>query len=107
MADEYNRTTEAEIAEGVLIILSLRHSGKGHFEDLFRTLPKVLDLTAEDLTQSESRPSEAVWQQRLRNITSHKNSDGNYIKEGFLIEIDGGLMITDDGRRRATPPKKT
>ena len=47
MPDERNRTTESEIAEGVLTILSLRQSGKGYFEDLFRTLPKVLDLTDE------------------------------------------------------------
>ncbi|MDX0667241.1 hypothetical protein GOD61_30865 [Sinorhizobium medicae] len=106
MPDERNRTTESEIAEGVLTILSLRQSGKGYFEDLFRTLPKVLDLTDEDLARSESRPAEAVWQQRLRNITSHKGSEGNYITEGYLVDIDGGLMITDGGRRRASPPKK-
>lgn len=105
MPDERNRTTEGEIAEGVLTILSLRQSGKGHFEDLFRTLPKVLDLTEEDLARSESRPAEGVWQQRLRNITSHKGAEGNYITESYLLEIDGGLMVTDEGRKRASRVK--
>ncbi|KOF17909.1 hypothetical protein AC244_16250 [Ensifer adhaerens] len=106
MPDEHNRTTENEIAEAVLSILALRSSGKGQFEDLFRTLPKILDLTDADLARSESRPAEQVWQQRVRNITSHKGSEGNYITDGFLEEIEGGLVITDKGRSRAAPAKR-
>ncbi|MGK9052130.1 hypothetical protein [Neorhizobium petrolearium] len=101
MPDELGRTTENEIAEAVLTVLSLRTSGRGRFEDLFRVLPKVLELTSQDLERSESRPGEFMWQQRLRNITSHKASEGNYIYEGFLQEIDGGLIITDAGRSKA------
>ena len=100
MSDDSGRTTENEIAEAVLTILATRKSGKGLFEDLFRVLPKIIDFTSLDLEKSTSRPAEFIWQQRLRNITSHKMSEGNYIYEGFLQEIAGGLLITEAGRSR-------
>lgn len=103
MPDELNRTTENELAEAALSILALRKSGKGEFSDLFKAIPKVIDLTDEDLIQSDTRPAEHLWQQRVRNITSHKEAEGNYIAAGYLEEIPGGLMITDAGRARAKP----
>ncbi len=106
MSDATGRTTELEIAEGVLSILAARKSGKGDFSDLFRVLPKVIPFTPNDLEESSSRPGEYLWQQRLRNITSHKGAEGNYITEGYLKEVDGGLIITDTGRERARPLAK-
>jgi hypothetical protein len=106
MPDTQNRTTENELAEAVLSILALRKSGEGQYANLFHVIPKIINLTEADEEQSESRPSEYVWQQRVRNITSHKSADGNYISSGFLEEIDGGLRITQAGRSRAKPAQK-
>jgi hypothetical protein len=106
MPDEQGRTTENELAEAVLTILALRSSGRGEFSDLFRAIPKVVGLTDADLAQSPSRPAEHIWQQRVRNITSHKGAEGNYITEGYLEEIEGGLAITDAGRKRAKKPQR-
>ncbi|NKL20900.1 hypothetical protein [Rhizobium leguminosarum] len=103
MPDASNRTTESELAEAVLSILAIRTSGKGAFADLFRVIPKIISFTAEDEETSSSRPGEFSWQQRVRNITSHKGAAGNYITDGFLNEIDGGLEITSAGRARAKP----
>ncbi|MCH4560373.1 hypothetical protein [Mesorhizobium jarvisii] len=103
MPDSMNRTTENELAEAVLSILALRKSGEGEFSNLFQLIPKILPLTDEDMAQSDSRPAEHIWQQRLRNITSHKNAEGNYINAGFLEEIEGGLKLTHTGRARAKP----
>jgi hypothetical protein len=103
MPDQFNMTTESELAEAVLMILALRASGSGKFEDLRRAIPKVIVLTAEDLATQPSRPTEEAWEQRVRNITSHAGSEGNYITDGFLSPIDGGLQITDAGRLRARP----
>ncbi|MGO7156585.1 hypothetical protein [Rhizobium leguminosarum] len=100
MPEALNRTTESELAEAVLSILALRKSGSGLFADLCRALPKVIPLTAEDMEESPSRPGEYLWQQRVRNITSHKGSEGNYITDGYLTDIKGGLKITDEGRAR-------
>ncbi|NEJ98636.1 hypothetical protein [Rhizobium ruizarguesonis] len=106
MPDTSNRTTESELAEAVLSILAMRKSGQGSFEDLFRIIPKVISLTPEDDETSPSRPTEHSWQQRVRNITSHKGAEGNYISGGFLKEIGGGLEITGAGRARAKPVTK-
>ncbi len=45
------------------------------------------------MKQSETRPNEAIWEQQVRNITSHKNSPGNAIYEGKLAAIPGGLAL--------------
>ncbi|WP_373413498.1 hypothetical protein [Ensifer aridi] len=90
MPDEFNRTTENELAEAVLTLLALRQSGKGRFEDLFRLIPKIIELTPEDLTKSESRPAECMWQQRVRNITSHKG-----VEEITLRQVISSTSMAD------------
>lgn len=100
MPDEYNRTTEAELSEVVLQILAEVPNGQASFGELIAKIPQRLNLTSEDLTASQTRPGEAVWEQRVRNIKSHKNAFGNIINEGYAIEIPGGLQITEAGRRR-------
>ena len=106
MPDEHGRTTENELAEAALSILALRASGEGDFANLFKLIPRIIRLTDEDLTQSPTRPAEYLWQQRLRNITSHAGAEGNYITDGYLEEIPRGLRITDAGRARAKPVQR-
>jgi hypothetical protein len=60
---------------------------------LWRKSQNHVSLSAEDLKQSDTRPNEAVWEQQVRNITSHKDSPGNAICEGKLIAIPGGLAL--------------
>lgn len=100
MPDHLNRTTEFEISRVVLSILASRPNGSASVGELVSEIPRYLNLTRTDLDQSESRPNEANWEQRVRNITSHKGTPGNYIYEGFLKPIPGGLCITEAGRLR-------
>jgi len=93
MPDQHGRTTEAEIAEVVLEILSQRSSGEASYAELVHEIPQRISLTETDLAPSPSRPNEAVWEQRLRNITSHKNAEGNFIFEGRLKDVPGGLSL--------------
>jgi hypothetical protein len=58
-----------------------------------REIPKRVNLSFEDLKQSTTRPNEAIWEQQVRNITSHKDSPGNAIFEGKLVAIPGGLAL--------------
>jgi hypothetical protein len=51
-----------------------------------------------DLKISETRPSEELWVQRIRNIVSHRDVIGNFIHEGLLSYSDGMLRITPEGR---------
>ncbi|MCA1524347.1 hypothetical protein [Bradyrhizobium yuanmingense] len=87
------RITEAEIADIIVDYLNEKTSGQASIKELVREIPNRVSLSAEDLAQSLTRPNEAVWEQQVRNITSHKKSPGNAIYEGRLVAIEGGLAL--------------
>jgi hypothetical protein len=88
-----SRITEAEVAEIVEDILSDRPNGEATIAQLIDEIPNRVTLSAEDLAKSPTRPNEAVWEQQVRNITSHKGSPGNAIHDGKLIAVPGGLRL--------------
>lgn len=87
------RITEAEIAEIVIDYLSEKTSGEASIAELVEEIPNRVQLSAEDLQPSSTRPGEAIWEQQVRNITSHKASPGNAIHDGKLIAVPGGLAL--------------
>jgi hypothetical protein len=87
------RITEAEIADIVEKILAERPNGEATIAELVDEIPNRVVLSAEDLAPSTTRNGEALWEQQVRNITSHKASPGNAIYEGRLIAIPGGLKL--------------
>ena|ERR1044072_1268847 len=91
-------TTEKQIARVVEAILRERPDHKATVADLIKEIPKRIKLSPEDLEQSPTRPNEPVWHQRVRNIRSHKSSQGNAIYEGRLVAIPGGFAL---GRKAA------
>jgi hypothetical protein len=74
-------------------VLKSRTSGQATIKELVAEIPNHIRLSDEDMKQSETRPNEAVWEQQVRNITSHKGSPGNAIFEGRLAAIPGGLAL--------------
>jgi hypothetical protein len=88
-----SRVTEAEVAEAVEAILLDRSSGRATIKELVAEIPSRISLSADDLAQSQTRPNEALWEQQVRNITSHKASPGNAIYEGKLVAIPGGFAL--------------
>jgi hypothetical protein len=88
-----SRITEAEIADIVEVILTERPSGEATIAQLVHEIPNRVVLSAEDLAPSPTRKHEAIWEQQVRNITSHKASPGNAIHDGRLISIRGGLRL--------------
>jgi hypothetical protein len=88
-----SRVTEDEVAKAVEAVLKSRTSGRATIKELVAEIPSHLKLSAEDLRQSDTRPNEAIWEQQVRNITSHKKSPGNAVYEGKLVAIDGGLAL--------------
>ncbi|TWI71306.1 hypothetical protein IQ16_02925 [Bradyrhizobium huanghuaihaiense] len=88
-----SRVTEDEVAKAVETILQASAAGRATIQELVAELPNHLTLSEEDLKQSETRTNEAVWEQQVRNITSHKASPGNAIYEGRLVAIPGGLAL--------------
>ncbi|MGE3066306.1 MAG: hypothetical protein AB7K67_12005 [Hyphomicrobiaceae bacterium] len=93
-----NRTTEQEIAVAVLRICADAPSGECTTAELKRLIPQYINLTPDDLAQSPTRANEAVWEQIVRNIVSHRTVEGNIIAEGYAEHIPGGIKITDAGR---------
>src|SRR3569833_486922 len=87
------RITEAEIAEIIVGYLNEKPSGQASILELVNEIPNRVTLSAEDLAPSPTRQNEAVWEQQVRNITSHKKTPGNAIYEGKLVAIPGGLAL--------------
>jgi hypothetical protein len=88
-----SRITESEIAEIVEAILDERPNGEATIAELVDEIPNRVVLSAEDLAPSTTRRGEAMWEQQVRNITSHKGSPGNAIHDGKLVAIPGGLKL--------------
>ena len=98
MPTKKNRTGEPAIAMGVLEFLSTLPEGEASMADIKKAIPDYVPLTEADRAESVTRKGEELWEQQVRNITSHKDDPGNFIFESFLEAVDGGLRITQDGR---------
>jgi glycine cleavage system pyridoxal-binding protein P len=95
-----NRVTEEDDSNAALRVLTNYPNGEASIQDLKKHIPNHLTLSADDLAQSKTRRNEAMWEQQIRNITSHHKSPGNFIYEGYVARVKGGLRITDGGRLR-------
>lgn len=87
-----SRVTETEVAEAAIKVLTDR-TGRATIKELVGEIPNYLTLSDDDLAPSPTRPGEALWEQQVRNITSHKASPGNAIYDGKLVAIPGGLAL--------------
>ncbi len=77
-------TSESQIADAVIRYLADRPNQKDKIRNIIAGLPEYINLTQEDEQESQTRPGEALWEQRVRNIVSHKETPGNAIYEGRL-----------------------
>jgi len=95
------RSTEKAIADAVLLYLGRKSDGQAHIVEIKEVLPNILPLTSADLEQSATRESESLWEQQVRNLISHRQTPGNYIKDGLLRYVGSGtLKVTDAGKQR-------
>ena len=99
MPNAQGRTTEFEMSTAVLRILRDTPGGWMNLDDLRNQVPGYTELTEGDRALSDTRPGEALWEQLLRNIQSHKENPNNFINLGYLEHVDGGgYAIPDAGR---------
>ena len=98
MGEEMSRSTENEIAFGVLGYLATIPTGEATIFAIKKNFAQFCTLSPEDHRDSTTRPGEEVWEQQVRNIVSHRNVLGNYIKEGNLTRSSRRLAITPVGR---------
>ena len=97
-----NRVTETDVAKATMDVLAHEPNGEASIAKIVKELPKYLNLSEEDRAPSPTRKNEQIWEQQVRNITSHKAAAGNFICEGYLAVVKGGLKLTDSGKRRLT-----
>jgi glycine cleavage system pyridoxal-binding protein P len=100
MTNPHGRTRENEFAELILQILKENPSGQASFSEIINEIPRHIYLTEEDKKPSGTRFGEQMWEQRVRNITSHKDSRKNYIYEGYMESVPDGLRITERGKNK-------
>jgi tyrosyl-tRNA synthetase len=95
-----HRVTEHDVADAASKVLAREPDSTATIQRLVQEIPNYLELSAVDMVRSKSRPNEALWEQQIRNIRSHHSSPGNFIYEGFLKPVKGGLQLTQAGRDR-------
>lgn len=98
MPNKAGRSNEHEIATAVLRYLATVPGGTATIAEIKQHLPDFIDLTPADLEQSPTRDQERVWEQQVRNIVSHRDTDGNAINDGLLANSPGAISITDAGK---------
>ncbi len=98
MPNKSGRSTEHDIALAALRYLDTVPSGEASIAEIKAHVPNFINLTPADLAQSPTRDNESVWEQQVRNIISHRGTDGNAIHDGLLSYSPATMGITDAGR---------
>lgn len=56
-----------------LLLTILNHDGQITLQDFISRVSSAFSLNSNDLSQSLTRPNEALFEQRVRNLISHDN----------------------------------
>lgn len=99
MPSKANQVAESEIGLAALQIAATKPDGVASMDELKRGMPGRVNLSADDQSQSETRPNEEMWEQKVRNLVSHRTTPGNIFAEGLAEYLPReGIRITDAGR---------
>lgn len=90
MARKPGRVGEADIGPDVIAIVDGEPGRQITTTKLISELRSRIPLSVEDEEQLDGRNDDR-FSQIVRNIKSHKNTPGNLIHDGHLIEIKGGF----------------
>jgi hypothetical protein len=94
-----NRTSENAMRIAALQVAASKPSGKATTTELKNELERYVVLTPEDLIPSKTRPNEAIYQQIVGNLVSHRKSKNNIFAKGWAIYTGNGIEITASGRQ--------
>jgi hypothetical protein len=93
------KTSEPVLGLAVMQVLASQPNHEATVQALILHVPDYVELTGEDRQQSETRPNEETWEQRVRNLKSHHRTPGNVIGEGFVERVSKGrYRLTEAGR---------
>lgn len=90
--------SEYAFGVGALQVAARQKGGVASFDDLRREIPNYVPLDDEDRQASSTRPNEELWEQRVRNLVSHRRTGSGIIAQGLAERIPGhGFKITASG----------
>ena len=94
------RVNESNIGMAVLQLLKTKSTGEADIDELKKMIPSYLDLSDIDRAQSKTRPNEEMWEQQVRNLVSHRTTEGNIIAEGLAeyVQKTHSIRLTEAGR---------
>jgi hypothetical protein len=93
-----HRTSELTMRIAALQVAASKPHGKATTSELKKEVAKYLILTPKDLLPSQTRPNEAMYQQIVGNIVSHRGSKNNIFARGWATYTGDGIQITEAGR---------
>lgn len=74
--------------------------GEATIRQIRRAFPHYFELTDDDRRLSQTRPGEEIWEQQIRNIVCHRDSEGNAINSGRIRYAPGKLILADGPQRQ-------
>lgn len=89
----FNRIDEGEVATATERYL-MDAGGTATIRQIRRALPAYLYLSTLDRQKSVTRPGEQLWEQQVRNLVCHRDSEGNPVKAGRLRYSPRRLSLT-------------
>jgi hypothetical protein len=92
-----HRSREEHIALAVETFLRCV-GGSATISQIRRSLPRHAALTPLDRRPSTTRQGEELWEQQVRNIVCHRDSEGNFVKEGRIRWSPGRLSLPGYGQ---------
>ena len=91
------RSSEADIALGVLQALQICPNDEASLDHIKRELPKWVALSAEDRAAASDNAGEESWEALLRAVTGDAQSPENILRAGFAQKTNNGLRLTKAG----------
>ena len=100
------KISEQAIGEAALEVLATCPGETATIGTLKERIPNHVHLSVDDLKPSQTRNGEAMWEQQVRNLVSHRQTEGNIIAEGLADYRPGRLTLTSAGRLHVQHKKK-
>ncbi len=95
----WKRTSENAMRIAALQVAASKPRGKATTTELKNEVHQYVALTPGDVSSSKTRRNEAMYQQIVGNIVSHRESKNNIFAKGWAIYTGDGIQITDAGRQ--------
>ena len=94
---KYNRTPEAEMRIGALLVARGKPNGFASTTQVKDEIHHFVGLTPEDQNLSKTRRGEPLYHQIVGNVVCHQGSSRSLFNRGYANREEDGLTITPAG----------